>query len=65
LAKQTKYPEARNEEKATNSIEGIGYGLLNAEPPKLLSGSEIYRIWVMQCTKQEKAEKMDVFFQRK
>jgi len=48
-----KNPEARNEEKATKSIEGIGRGLLNAETPKLLSGSEIYRIWVMQYTKQE------------
>ncbi len=31
----------------------FGRGLLNAENPKLLTGLEIYRIWVMQCTKQE------------
>jgi len=30
LMKQPKSPEASNEEKATNSIEGIGDGLLNA-----------------------------------
>jgi len=52
--KQAKSPEAGNEEKATKSIEGIEHGLLNAETSKLLSGSEIYRIWVMKCTKQVK-----------
>ncbi len=33
LSEATKNPEARNEEKATNCIEGIGHGLLNAETP--------------------------------
>jgi len=53
ISEKIKNPEARNEEKATNSIEGIGYSLLNAETSKILSGSENYRIWVMQCAKQE------------
>jgi len=37
ISEATKNPEARNEEKATNSIEGIGHGLLNEETSKLLS----------------------------
>ena len=54
VSEATKNPEARNNEKAENSIKGIGHGLVYKEIPKLISGSEIYRIWVMQCTKQEK-----------
>jgi hypothetical protein len=53
VSEATINPETRNNEKAANSIEGIGHGLVDKETPKLLSGSEIYQIWVMQCTKQE------------
>ena len=44
ISEANKNPEARNEEKATNSIDGIRHGLLIAETPKLLSGSEVYQI---------------------
>ncbi len=40
ISEATKNPEAGYVEKAINSIEGIEHGLLNAELPKLLSGSE-------------------------
>jgi len=58
IGEANKNPEARNEETATNSIEGIGHGLLYGETLKLLSGSEVYQIWVMQCTKKENPPSM-------
>lgn len=38
ISETTKNPEARNEEKTTNSIEGIGYEFLNALTQQMLSG---------------------------
>jgi len=52
ISEATKNPEARNEEKATNSIEGIGHGLLNAETQKLLSGSEFIKLVLLETLAQ-------------
>ncbi len=41
ISETTKNPEARNQEKATNSIEGIGYEFLNTVTPQLLFGIEL------------------------